>query len=99
MRSHYFLFLRILAIRVAFEANSMDRRQARKPVLGGRRSCSARGDFALLQYDQSNNSGSAQHSWRGVRRLRGMRDLSRTDRARFPNSNPRATADKKGHCE
>ena len=47
--------------------------------------------------DQSNNSRSAQHPGRGVRRLRGMRDLPRTDRARFPNSHSRATADKKGN--
>jgi hypothetical protein len=51
MRSHKFLFLRILAIRVVFEANSMDRRQARKLVVGRRGSSSAGRNFAFLQYD------------------------------------------------
>jgi hypothetical protein len=50
MRSHNFLFLRILAIRVVFEANSMDLRQARKSALGGRRSCCAGRHFAFLQH-------------------------------------------------
>ena len=51
MRSQHFGFLRILAIRVEFEANSMDRRQARKLVVGRWGSGRAGRNFAFLQYD------------------------------------------------
>ena len=64
--------------------------------MGRRGSSGARGDFAFLQYDQSNNSRSAQHSRCGVRRLRGMRDVPRTDRARLPNRHSRATRSERG---
>ena len=72
----------------------------RETLLVGRRGRSrADRNFTFLQHNESNNSRSAQHTRRGVRRLRGMRDLPRTDRARLPDSHACATADKKGRHE
>src|SRR5436190_13627432 len=99
MLSNFFLFLRILAIRVGFEANSMDPRYPRKLVVGCRGSSGVRVNFAFMQYDDPNNSRAAQHSRRGVRRLRRMRDLPRTDRARLPDSHSRAIAGERGKCK